>query len=166
MKSCPNCEAEYPQADAVLCIQCGFHIGLGRRLQTDVVGSRDLSNPFAPPELLHEPSTEVLSPEDAERARRIATTAFPIYLTALLSLCICWPSVVALLPLFLYRFAQWHSMRARFQQLRIPNSLSPYAEIELMFQSAGVRYVFSITCGILWIVIFTILMLAEYDDLN
>jgi hypothetical protein len=33
--SCPECGTDM-EPDAVLCIQCGFHKGLGRRLSTDI----------------------------------------------------------------------------------------------------------------------------------
>ena len=32
--SCPGC-GEAMQPDAVLCVKCGFHTGLGRKLSTD-----------------------------------------------------------------------------------------------------------------------------------
>lgn len=32
---CPNC-GEPIEADAVLCVQCGYHIKLGRQIDTDV----------------------------------------------------------------------------------------------------------------------------------
>jgi len=33
--SCPECGADM-EPDAVLCIQCGFHKGLGRRMSTEI----------------------------------------------------------------------------------------------------------------------------------
>lgn len=34
-ESCPECGADM-EADAVLCIQCGFHSGLGRKVETSL----------------------------------------------------------------------------------------------------------------------------------
>ncbi len=34
-KTCPNCGAEMA-GEAVLCVQCGFHTGLGKKIETEL----------------------------------------------------------------------------------------------------------------------------------
>ncbi|HBE70165.1 MAG TPA: hypothetical protein DDW52_18610 [Planctomycetaceae bacterium] len=177
-RTCPECGHLLDSADQ-LCVECGFHLGLGKRFRRATVELTDLQlgdldfsessgrglpqreseNPFSVPLSRPERASECIQQGDAERVRAVVDGALPFYMTAVLAVCVCFPVLPFLAPLYAVRLIRWWSMRQRFENLRNPNSLSPFVDLELRFQSAGWQYCFSISVGILQIafVIFAIL---------
>ena len=176
---CPACGAHLSE-DAVLCVVCGFHLIEGRRLPPGALeDSTEFSSanssqhsfntrPDGAPEENGEPASpyspvaehHLQSGEDtpldtatAEKARRLADGALPIYISLLLMLCTCLPVLPFLTPLYAFRLWQWRAMYQSHSQLRQPNSLSSHVETELRFQAAGVRYLVSVICGIVAILL-------------
>ncbi|MEM7558440.1 MAG: hypothetical protein AAF394_04900 [Planctomycetota bacterium] len=177
MTACVKCGRELPR-NAVLCIACGFHLEKGITLtpakiapanpfadsevqeesdeEVDDSSESGLSNesgkpdnPYAP---IHEGQQEefiTLDEKSAVLARRIVESAIPIYLSVLMMLCFMLPVLPVLFPYYLMRSVQWWHYHRTYPQLRSPNSLSPYAEIEVEFFSAGMKHIVAATCGLL-----------------
>lgn len=166
---CPECGHSLGPEDQ-LCVECGFHLGLAKQLRRATVestelqlGDRDLAdaatgtapantpseNPFSvpmtPPELIR----QQMQQQDADQVRAIVDGALPFYMTAILAVCFCLPVLPLLIPLYSVRIMRWWSMRRQFENLSNPNSLSPFVDLELRFQSAGWQYAFSILVGAL-----------------
>lgn len=182
---CPECGVALP-VEAVLCIDCGFHRTRGERLvraplpEVPVKSSANASsvpteaqatfpdandaerNPFAPvaPSHMQLSGDEPLTEAVAEKANRIAEGAFPIYLSLACVLCLCFPILPALLPLFVFRLFQWHQLYQRYRQLREPNSLSQFAEVEVRFQDAWLKYAVSVGLGILQLIPYVVIWAA------
>lgn len=156
-------------AEAVLCVHCGYHRIHEKVLPRATVETSeytqdqerhaqkstplDLDNPFAPSVEQSANAAEFeLDDSSAATAKVIADGAPPIYVSLLFTPCFCFPVMALLLPLYALRLLRWWQMRRQFPQLRQPNSLSPYAEIELSFSEAGLRYLVGVTCGLLSVV--------------
>lgn len=160
METCEHCGGEL-ESKAVLCVRCGYHRKLQKVMpratvetsnytqENSLEQTRDESeNPFAAPVQQEQSRIESeLDDVSAAQARIVADGALPVFVSLLLTPCVCLPVMPFLLPLYCYRLLRWWQMRSRYPQLRQPNSLSPYAEIEISFGEAGVRYMVSVVCG-------------------
>ncbi|QEG39438.1 hypothetical protein [Roseimaritima ulvae] len=147
---CPVCEAALA-ADAVLCIECGYHLERGQRVRAETSATRRRealdANPYAPiadVEPIDDRKQYRLDDQSAQRAKAIADDAFAFSTTLLLVLLFMCPFWVLAVPYAAVRFAMWCHMRRRYPELRQPNSLSPYADIAVRFDEARNRYLFAI----------------------
>lgn len=144
-RRCPSCR-ETLADNAVLCIACGYHLGLGKRLATEVEPVAEVrleSNPYVAPAMEAERSrptgnsNAVLDLDDsaARHAKAIADDA-AYAITAPLVGIICAPIALIALPWFGYRLIMWHSLFNKYEELRHPNSFSPHAEVATRFRDA------------------------------
>ncbi|MCA9127169.1 MAG: hypothetical protein KDB22_08785 [Planctomycetales bacterium] len=155
-KVCPECQASLDD-EAVLCIDCGYHWTLGRRLASPqpsladptILSGDSFRQPYALlPSLGSEEDLQLrLDEASARRARIIADGAPNIYVFLALLMCgfLLAPFMA---PWYAYRWLCWRDMYRRYPQLRNPNSLSEFVDVEMRFRQAGVRYAIGIFMGI------------------
>lgn len=163
--NCPACGNEIP-SDAILCIECGFHIRLGRRLGTVVEKTEspptatDYSNPYATPNIpdstpLDKPALD-LSDRGAHLAAIIVNSSDWVYMTIGLSCFCCVPVWGVMFPWFAFRLTGWYRLHHEFAELRHPNSLSPHSLIAVRFQDAKNRLILGTIIGfVFWLMFVT-----------
>lgn len=163
-RRCPSCR-ETLADNAVLCIACGYHLGLGKCLATEVEPIAEAhidSNPYAAPAMAAVPLRNApgqlsefdLTESGARQAKAVVDDAGGVYLVILLSFCVCGIAWFVMLPWYAYRLWMWHSLYATFAELRRPSSLSPHAAITTKFPDAKLRLWLGIGFGaVYWVLI-------------
>ena len=147
--NCPACGGALPP-QAVLCVDCGYHLKLQRHLATAVEKSARPAidpNPFAPPAepdvpqdapRIREPYVADLTPDGARQAKAIVSDASSAYALVVLGLC-CWPVWLLLFPWFGYRLWSWYGLNRQYGELRNPNGFSEHGELAVSFQDSKFR---------------------------
>lgn len=148
--ACPICNSSLAD-DAVLCIQCGYHLQRKQRVHTETSATRRGvaidANPYTPTmdtDAIDERRQLPLDDQSAQRASSIANDAFAYSTTVILVFLFMCPVWIIVLPYAMIRFGMWCHMRRQYYELRHPNSLSPYADIAIRFDEARNRYLFAI----------------------
>jgi hypothetical protein len=156
---CPSCRRPV-EPSAVLCIACGYHFALGKRLETvfERETPRVITNPYAAPAIDAQPArvgvgeTSVfdLTESGARQAKAVVDDAGAVHWMILLSACICGIAWAMMLPWYGYRLYMWHRLREQFAELRQPNAFSTHAEITARFPEARVRLIVGVVFGALF----------------
>jgi hypothetical protein len=162
---CPHCSSPLP-ANAVLCVQCGFHLPSGTILATQF--DRPAETPPAPivdPNPYAAPAIEAAPPRPglggkavfdltehaARRAKGVVQDADNVYIIVLLATaCLCGVLWLVMFPWYSLRLIQWYSLNSQYEELRHPNAFSPYAEITARFPDAKFKlWVGTVVGGVL-----------------
>lgn len=162
--NCPVCDADLA-ANAVLCIQCGYHLERRQQVRVETSATRRGNaldaNPYAPTvdsESIDDRTQYLLDDESVRRAGAIADSAFAYSTTVILVLMFMCPFWVFAWPYAIVRFGCWCYMRRKYRELRHLNSLSPHADVAIRFDEARNRYLFAIgfpllVAAIVWLVV-------------
>jgi len=163
-ENCPACGvAIAPQA--VLCIACGYHLVLGHHLATNVERSKSTpldQNPYASPSALDSDVPKKLSgttvfdltDAGARQAQAVVSEAQSVFVVVLAGLLCCAPVWMLTFPWYSYRLYCWHSLNARFAELRFPNGFSPHGEVAAKFQESRWRITVGVAVGfVFWMLL-------------
>jgi hypothetical protein len=172
---CPNCSSPLPP-NAVLCVQCGYHLPSGTILATHVerpaaeippAPTVD-ANPYAAPAIeagaprLPRGGKAVfdLTPHAAKRVQAVVQDADSVYI-AIIALCLCIFAWFVMFPWYALRLIQWYRLNSQFEELRHPNAFSPYAEITAKFADAKIKLWIGVVSGAIMFALLVLIVLAQ-----
>ena len=167
-KACPLCRAALA-AEAVLCVACGYHLGLQRHLATLVNTAAESEpgvrgkqraidpNPFASPQepAAVDPSARRgehesdLTDWGARRAKAIVDEADMVY-PVIIFACCCGPLWLLMLPWYGWRLWLWHQLNEQFSELRHPYGFSPHGELAASFQDSRLKLWIGLAAGAIY----------------
>lgn len=138
LPNCPSCGAAMADG-AVLCVQCGYHLKLGRKLETSAAAASSGVTTIDPP-VPRRPIKKIpefdLTAGAIKEAEGLVSDAQYVWVAGLLALCFCQPIGPLLAPLYAYRLYQWRNLRNTFEELRYPNAFSPNGKLAAEFEEA------------------------------
>lgn len=160
--ACPSCGTVLKDG-AVLCVACGYHLKLGRKLETEHGASlpKPSSNPYAAPSI---EATEADPPKKGlpkfdltERAVKevegLVSDAKFVWVAALTTFCCCQLVGPLMFPWYGFRLWRWKKLREQFEELRNPNSFSPHGKLAGDFEEAWLWLVIGMGIGIFYTVL-------------
>ncbi len=183
IKTCPECDASLA-SNAILCVQCGYHLQLQRHLRTQIEleaesdlqtpapepqsGETEL-NPYAPPlsAQSNDPQRNLdLNEADANWARVLVSDAELMPWLLVTSLCCCAIPMPFMLPYYAYRLANWTKLDSMFADLHSPNSFSPHGRLATEFQDARIRLILGTGFGAFFYAVAFVIGLIKLLDVK
>ncbi|WP_425614747.1 hypothetical protein NA78x_004622 [Anatilimnocola sp. NA78] len=165
---CPACGTALLPA-AILCVNCGYHLKLGRHLATSVERAPEPAldkNPYASPAGVEATDDAPRDPQfdlteaGARQAAAIVAESKSIFY-ALGAGCCFWPIFLLVIPWYGYRLYCWSQLNSRFAELRYPNGFSSHAELAVSFQKAKRWLYVGLSLSIFFSVVVTIMLVSR-----
>lgn len=145
----------------MLCVECGYHTKLQRHLATSVEKEPSPAhsvdeNPYASPQVdearaksAGQKQGEGTLPAAVVKQVEAVIRAAGTVPAALFLVCVCVPLWFAILPWYAYQLWSWFQLQDMYEELRIPNSFSPHAQLALNFQDSRRQLISGVVVGLI-----------------